>query len=102
MSEEIQKTEESFFYILNSTGFIRNENSFTKTVQGPSQTIIVNGQQMVQPGKQINIEIKYIGEGFIEDTPVYGFEVIQDGQSISMEYFYNSEEFHSRFYSLLM
>lgn len=102
MSDEIQKAEESFFYILVSSGYTRNGNSFTKTIQGPSQTIIVNGQQMVQPGKQINIEIKYIGEGLVEDTPVYGFEVIQDGQSISMEYFYDSNEFHDRLYSLLV
>jgi len=102
MSDDIQKAEESFFYILNSSGFTRNGDSFTKTVQGPSQTIIVNGQQMVQPSKPITIEFRYVGEGAVGDLPVYGFELLRDGVSEIVEYVYDSNEFHTKFYSFLV
>lgn len=101
MEQALQKTEESIFYILVSSGYEREGDIFTKTVQGPSQVMVVNGQQMTNPGKQIKIQFKYLGQGDIEGTPIYGFELLQDKQSQIVEYVYDSTEFHDRFYSFL-
>lgn len=100
-NETLQKPEESFFYILVSSRFERNDNIFSKTIHQNGQIVIVNGQQVPQQGIDIKIEIKYLGEGFIEDAPIYGFELIQNGESQIVEYFYNSSEMHDRWYNVI-
>ena len=100
-NETLQKSEESFFYILVSSRFERNENVFSKTIHQNGQMVIINGQQIPQQGKDIKVEIKYLGEGDIEGTPIYGFELLQDSQSQIVEYFYNSTEMHDRWYNVI-
>ena len=64
---------EEYLNIFKKYGFVSNsENNWDiiKQINQPGQTIVINGQQMQQPGKtfSINYHIEFLGEGLIDNN----------------------------------
>lgn len=76
-----QEYLEEVVKILNGEGFVENEitdseREFVKTIiqQQPNQTMIINGRQFQQPGRDIKLEfiIKDLGETWEETIGIEG------------------------------
>lgn len=86
------KKKEVFEYLENH-GFKQEEKDgmigFTTTMKLPGRQIIINGQNMSEPAKDIEVNIEYLGEGCFlnvgeEDNPLFGFK-FPDGDNIWVE-----------------
>lgn len=69
----------------------KEENTFVKIIPGQIQTININGQIMQQKSQDSTITIKYIGEGYEEDssgkqTPIYGFDIYRNDDMLITQY----------------
>lgn len=59
---------------LESKGFVKQDNVFTRTQQQIVGQVIVNGKQTDQT-KEVKVVFEYIGEGSIDDKPTYGYNL---------------------------
>ena len=48
---------------------------FKKIYVTPQQQIVINGQVQQIPPKQVNVIITYVGEGELDNHPIYGFSI---------------------------
>lgn len=90
--------EEQIKSILSDFSF-DDKNTFTKEIihQLPGQSIIINGQQINQPGQTINLklQVEIFGDGYVDDEEftMLHFTIKQEDKVIRelFESFYNNE-----------
>ena len=47
---------------------------------------------MVQQGAQSKFEVEYIGDGYVDETPIHGYDIRVNGELQIRAYVYNENE----------
>lgn len=78
-------------YLVNR-GFTKDNNTYSKIIQHRGAEMIINGQRMVQQSAQSKFEVEYIGEGYVDETPIHGYDIRVNGELQIRAYVYNENE----------
>lgn len=102
METEIQKIKE----FLKSKGWTceeqDNSSVYKKSIhKGFRSQTIVNGQLINAEPNVINYSIIEIGEGDIDGTPIYGYNIYIDDESKLTVYVYDLQDFIKEIYSTI-
>ena len=86
-----------FIDFLVQEGWTQNDNKYVKNIAVNSNSVmIVNGKQMELPQQTVEYTIEPMGEGAIDDTPLYFFIFTSPQGSIEVS-FYDVDEFKKFF-----
>lgn len=94
------------FLIDNDWSVTNNEEdktmSYKKEIQRNTQNVmIVNGQMVQQEPIVQTVIIIYIGEGYMDDCPIYGFTLNIDNNDMYTQYVDSLEDFKKEIYEKL-
>lgn len=100
--EEKDITQQIHKFLIDNDWSVYQEDDmfhYKKQLEQNTGIVIVNGKQIKQEPQYIDIELVSFGLGSIDETVIYGYSVLVNGNMIDSVYVDSFEDFQKEIYS---